>query len=232
MIGTDNLKGFLKVAAVCSFLGALTTTLLIFIPSPEAADFEAQVMLHQNKRYLSKLWILFIHPQVNFIAGLGIAVLLYRKFPLQVILGTLFLFIWAYTEMSQQALLIDGLNQFWRPGYLNAENEAAKTTFETLIKGTTAISDSQYFVVLYGFGLGSLFLGWALIHQPGLGKWIGYAQIFIGVLSIASFIRYFLGLSFLSPPANFTYQYIYPYLQPLVRVAIGVWIFKETRRII
>ena len=108
-----NAAGFLKVAAICSFLGALTTALLIFLPNPEAIDFESRTLLYQNKLYLGKLWILFVHPQVNIIASLGIAWLLFKRYPLQIILGTLFLLIWAYTEMSQQALLIDSLNQIW-----------------------------------------------------------------------------------------------------------------------
>ena len=59
-----------KVAGVCSFLGAVTTALLIFLPNPEAADFQAQAELAHNSLYLAKLWILFLHPQVNLIASL------------------------------------------------------------------------------------------------------------------------------------------------------------------
>lgn len=141
----DNNKAFLKIAAICSFLGALTTTLLIFLPSAVGTDFEARVQLHTNGLYLSKLWILYIHPQVNIIATLGIGFLLFKKYPFSIIVGTLFLSIWAYTEMSQQAILIDALNQFWRPGYLSATNDTDKLMYTTLITGATGISDSKYF---------------------------------------------------------------------------------------
>lgn len=224
---SPNAQKFLKLAAVCSFLGALTTALLIFLPGTPAPDFASQVQLHENTLYLTKLWILFIHPQVNFIASLGIAYLLLNKYPLQIILGTLFLGIWAYTEMSQQALLIDTLNQMWRPSYLNAEDEAGRNMYQTLINGAYGISDSKYFLVIYGFGLGSLFYGLAFIQEAKLAKWIGYALIFIGVLSLSSFLRYYIGMSFLSPPVNWAYEWIYPYLQPAVRLGIGVWIFKK-----
>lgn len=227
MKGFTNKQYFLKVAAICSFLGALTTALLIFLPNPEASDFEARVLLYQNKRYLGKLWILFLHPQFNFIASLGVAYLLLKKYPAQIILGTLFLGIWAYTELSQQALLIDALNQIWRPGYLVAEEETSKEMFRTLIEGANGISDSKYFLVIYGFGLGSLMYGLALVHQTGIAKWIGIALLFIGVLSLLSFGRYYLGLTFLNGPVNWIYTWIYPYLQPLVRIAIGLWILKE-----
>ena len=230
MIINDNYKPFLKLTAICSFLGALTTTLLIFLPNPAATDFESQVLLFDNNLYLSKLWILFIHPQVNILACLGIAYLLYRKYPLQIIIGTLFLLVWAYTEMSQQSLLIDALNQLWRPGYIEAENEVTKNIFTTLIKAANGISDSNYFLVIYGFGLGSLLYGTAFIQQNGLAKYIGIALLFIGLLSLSSFARYYLGMSSLNAFVNWSYEWIYAYLQPIVRIAIGIWILTETNK--
>ncbi|MTI41313.1 hypothetical protein [Fulvivirga lutimaris] len=225
-----SFHNFLKISAICSVLGAITTALLIFLPNPEASDFESRVLLYQNTLYLSKLWILFIHPQVNFIASLGIAFILFKKYPSRIVLGTLFLFIWALSEMSQQALLIDALNQMWRPGYIAAEDDISKNMFTTLMTAAGGISDSKYFLVIYGFGLGSLLYGLALQNIAGYAKWIGYSLIFIGILSLSSFGRYYLGLSFLNGFADFSYTYIYPYLQPLVRVAIGAWIFNEIKK--
>lgn len=224
-----NINFFLKATAICSFLGAITTTILIFVPSPTAADFESQVMLFKNNLYLSKLWVLFLHPQVNLLACLGIAYLLFRKYPFQIVFGTLFLCIWAYTEMSQQSLLIDALNQLWRPGYLEANDEVSKKVYETLIKTASGISDSNYFLVIYGFGLGSLFFGLGFIREEGLGKVLGYSLLFIGILSLASFIRYYLGITSLSPIVNWCYQWIYPYLQPLVRIGLGIWILNQVK---
>ena len=227
---TNKVNSFLKMTAICSFLGAATTAVLIFLPSPEATEFESQVLLFKNNLYLTKLWILFFHPQVNLIASLGIAYLLFKKYPLQIVLGTLFLSIWAYTEMTQQSLLIDALNQFWRPGYIEADNETSKNMYETLIKAASGISDSNYFLVIYGFGLGSLFFGLGFILEKGLGKLLGISLIFIGILSLASFIRYYLGINSLSPIVDGCYKYIYPYLQPLVRIGLGIWILNEIKK--
>ncbi|MFH6603792.1 hypothetical protein ACEZ3G_09920 [Maribacter algicola] len=226
----SNCLTFLRFAAICSFLGALTTILLIFLPNPAATDFESQTLLYENKHYISKLWILFVHPQVNFLASLGVAFMLLRKYPLQIIVGTFFLLLWTFTEISQQALLIDSLNQIWRPGYIEAENALGKTMFETLIKAANGISDSKYFVVIYGFGLGSFFYGMAFIKQNEWEKWIGAALVFIGLLSLCSFARYYLGVSSLNTLVNWSYEWIYPYLQPLVRMGIGLWIFKDIKK--
>lgn len=229
MITQKHTQLFLKATAVCSFLGALTTALLILLPNPQAADFEAQAALHQNTLYLSKLWILFIHPQVNLLATLGLAYLLFKKYPLQVVFGTFFLSVWAYTEMSQQALLIDTLNQMWRPGFLDADTTVSRESFKTLILAANGISDSKYFLVIYGFGLGSFLYGLAFVQEKKLGKWLGVALIFIGILSIASFLRYYLGVDFLNEIVNWSYRWIYSYLQPVVRIALGIWILIEIR---
>ncbi|MDA0707609.1 MAG: hypothetical protein O2963_00825 [Proteobacteria bacterium] len=216
-----------KFAALCSVMGAITTMLLIFLPNPVAVDFEAQAALHDNALYMTKMWILFVHPQVNLIASLGLAVILIRKHPLKTVLGTLFLCVWAYTEISQQALIIDALNGFWRPGFLGSEDDSRRVLYRTLIEGAGALSDSKYFLVIYGFGLGSLFFGLAIKNTEKLGKWIGYSLIFIGFLSLSSFARYYLGLGFLTPAVDFCYTWIYPYLQPSVRIAIAIWLFKQ-----
>jgi len=223
----DTYTFFLKIAAICSFLGASTTALLIFLPNPEVTDLASRAMLHQNNLYQFKLWLLFIHPQFNIIASLGIALLLFRKFPARILIGTLFLCIWAYTEMSQQALLIDSLNQIWRPGYLAAEDPVARSNYSTLIEVANGISDSKYFMVIYAFGIGSLLYGTAMINLHGLGKYLGYSLAFIGILSLLSFARYYLNLDFLNPFVDWSYTYIYPYLQPLVRIGIGIWILKN-----
>ncbi len=222
---------FLKATAICAFLGALTTALLFLLPRPPATDFETQAMLYKDNIYLARLWILFLHPQVNLLSVLGVAYLLVRKYPLEIIFGTLFLSVWAYTEMSQQSLLIDALNQIWRPGYVQANEEASKQMFETLIEAAHGISDSHYFLVIYGFGIGSFLYGLALVHENGLGKLLGISLIFIGILSLSSFARYYLGLKFLNEIVNWSYGWIYTYLQPLVRVGIGIWILNEIRKI-
>ena len=215
---------FLWIAATCSFLGAFTTLLLIFLPVPQAEGFQHSILLYKDSLYTWKLWILFLHPQFNFIASLGVAFLLWRKYPAEIVIGSFFLLVWAYTEMSQQVLLIDALNNYWRPGFLAADESMSRNIYLTLIKGSDAISDSQYFLLLYGFGLGSLLYGLALVRENSWVKWIGTALIFIGVLSLCSFLRYYLGLEQLAPIVDWLYKWVYSFLQPLVRLALGAWL--------
>ncbi|WP_224485570.1 hypothetical protein [Robertkochia aurantiaca] len=225
----SNYELLLKITAICSFAGALTTIFLIFSPLPAAPDFESSNALYDNIMYLSRLWVLFFHPQVNFLASLGIALILFKKYPLQMLMGMLFLFVWAYSEMAQQALLIDAVNQIWRPQLATANDQVTKELYITLIHGANGISDSQYFLVIYGFGIGSLLYGMAFIQETMPAKLLGFALIFIGILSLASFLRLYLGMGVLKAPVQWSYEYIYPYLQPLVRIGMGVWILNKVR---
>jgi len=218
---------FLRLAAVCSVLGAITTILLIYLPDPVAEGFATRVLLHQNNLHMAKLWILFLHPQFNSIAALGVTVLLVRRYPAYIIPGTLFILVWAFSEMAQQAYMIDAVNQVWRPGYLQASNEATKSALYSQLVGAGAVRNSMYFLVIYGFGLGTLLMGLGLRKTDCFAGWIGVAFIFIGILSISSFFRYYLGLEFLSLPVDWVYDWVYPVLQPVVRVALGIWLWRQ-----
>ena len=134
---------FLKLASICSFLGAITTILLIYLPSPSAIGFEAEAALHSNNLYISKLWILFFHPQFNFIATLAIAIIFLKKYPEIAITGILLSFIYTVAEMAQQAFLIDAVNIYWRPGYLNEVDEIKKASFVIHLSGVEAIWESM-----------------------------------------------------------------------------------------
>ena len=218
---------FLRVASICSILGAITTILLIYLPGAVASGIEEQAALYLNKLHMFKLWMLFLHPQFNFIAILGIAVLLIKKYPEYIIPGTFFLAIWAVTEMAQQAFMIDTVNQIWRPEYLNETDEGRKLMIENQLSMTGGIWDFMYFLIIFGFGLGTMLLGFAMIKVDKLAIGIGSAFIFIGILSLLSFLRYYAGLTFFSAGVDWVYFWIYPVLQPIVRIALGVWLWKQ-----
>ncbi len=222
-----KLNKFLKLASICSFLGAITTILLIYLPNPSTESLEAQAALHSNNLYIGKLWILFMHPQFNVIAVMGIAVLFIKKYPEYIIPGTLAILVWGFTEMMQQAFMIDTVNQIWRPGFLNEVDGIQKSAMQSNLSAVNGIWDFMYFLIIFGFGLGTLLMGLALIRSDQLACWIGFGFIFIGILSLSSFLRYYVGLTFLSKPVDWVYTWIYGVLQPLVRIVLGVWLWKQ-----
>ena len=187
--------------------------------------FDVQQRVYDEPLYLYKRWILFFHPQFAFLASLGAASILFRKAPALTVFSVFFLAVWAVTEMTQQAYIIDALNQYWRPGYLNSVDVEQKEAFRTMIVGFDGISDSQYFLLLYGFGVGSCLLGLAFFEKKYLEWGISVSMVFIGVLSLGSFLRYYAGLEGLSPLINWIYANIYGVLQTGVRIALGVWLW-------
>lgn len=225
-----NLSNLLKVGALCSVASAITTATLMYGPNPPQPEtFETAQALHQNGLYMMKKWVLFLHPQFAFIAAMAAAFLTFRKAPAATSFGIMFLFIWAYTEMSQQAYLIDALNQYWRPAY-SAATGTDKTTWETLIKGSDAVSDSYYFLLIYGFALGSLIFGFALQKQARTGLIIGAATSLIGLMSLFAFLYYYAGFTSLSGLVSGWYGWVYGPLQIAVRLALAWWLFDQATK--
>lgn len=226
------IAGLLKIAALASLASAVTTAALIYGPNAApATGLEAQARLSGDWTYLYKPWVLFFHPQFAFIAALGAAAVLLRVRPALVVVGVFYLTLWAMTEMTQQAYIIDALNQFWRPGYLGAESAAQQAQYETLLTGFEAISDSQYFVLLFGFGMGSVLLGAAFLSRGKLGKGIGAVTMFLGVVSLTAFTGYYFGpAAGVTAATGWIYSNLYGPLQTGVRLALAYWLWREAGR--
>ena len=221
----------LKLSAVCGVLGAVTTLVLVLIPVPEAATFDEKVLLYKNPQYMSKLWIFFFHPQLNLIALLGVVALLYKSRPELVFPGFLFVSIWAITEAAQQAFSIDAINLYWRSGYVKETSEIIRSAYHNNLIGAEAIRDSMYFLLLYAYGIGSTLIGLALIKETIIARISGYGFLFFGALSLTAFADYYGGLVFVDPAVNFSFNWIYPIVQPLSRCLLGVWLWKSSSTI-
>lgn len=224
--------GTFRGAALASFASALTTAILIYGPDVDATGgLIEQARLYDDWRYLYKRWVLFFHPQFAFIAALGIAVALFARRPVLIGLGLFYLLVWAVTEMTQQAFVIDALNTYWRPGLLDAGSEAERRAYETLIRGFEGISDSQYFVLLFGFGVGTMLFGWAFMSSDLLGSVIGVVLLFLGLISLLAFLGYYAGATFAAPVSAWVYANLYGVLQTGVRIAMGAWLWQQATRI-
>ena len=220
----------LQVAAMASLLSAVTTAVLVFGPTvPLPEGIAEQAKLHDDAAYLYRHWVLFFHPQFAFVGSLGAATLLWRTRPALVSLSVFYLLVWATTEMTQQAYVIDALNQFWRPSLLAADTDTQRTLYETLIQGLGAISDSQYFVLLFGFGLGTGLLGAAFLCRDTLSTIIGITLIAIGLLSLSAFAGYYAGAQWVLPYTGWIYANLYGVIQTGVRLALAFWLWREWR---
>jgi hypothetical protein len=234
-MGQDQRMGkyskLFRVAAIASLASAMTTAILIYGSNVEAAtDFITRTQLHDNPLHLYKRWVLFFHPQFAFIASIGIAFALFRKSPALIAFGLFYLATWAITEMTQQAVNIVALNEYWRPAYLTAGNQTDTAAYYALLKGFEGYSESLYFVLLFGFGMGTLLFGLAFTSAGTFGvrnpeTVLGIVLILIGVLSLTAFLGYYSGLSSIVRVTDWIYAHFYGVVQIGVRIALGVWLW-------
>ncbi len=223
-------KSFLRSGAIFSLFSAITTTVLIFGPDPVAPNgFDATQALHANALHIYKKWILFLHPQFAFIAALAAGSLIAKRSPALVIIALFYFAIWTITEVTQQAYLIDALNQIWRPAYLAVAGED-QTQWRTLITGIQGISDSQYFVLLFGFSIGSILIGIAFAKEPGTAKVIGYINCAIGFMSLLAFSSYYTALPGTGDIVRGWYTWVYPPVQIGVRLLLAWWLFQQSNQ--
>jgi len=223
----DQFRRIAWAGAILSCLSAITTAILMYGPDAATPDgFEAAQALHANTLHTYKKWVLFFHPQFAFLAACAAAAVLVRRAPALTLVGLFYLGVWAVTEMTQQAFLIDTLNQMWRPAYL-AAGAADKDQWRTLITGLQGISDGQYFVLIFGFGLGTLLIGGAFLKGPGPDKILGAGMITIGIMSLLAFAYYYAGLSSIGALISGWYGWIYGPLQIGVRLGLAVWLMHQ-----
>ncbi len=222
---------FLRAGAVFSLLSAITTAILIFGPNPVSPNgFEATQALHSDPMHLYKKWVLFLHPQFAFLAALSAGALLGKRSPALIIIALFYYAVWTITEITQQAYLIDALNQIWRPAYLAATG-TDQSQWRTLIVGLQGVSDSQYFVLLFGFSIGSILIGCAFVRETGLAKIIGYTSLTIGTMSLLAFASYYTPLTGTSSVIQGWYTWLYPPVQIGVRLLLAFWLFQQSTHI-
>lgn len=222
-----NLNKFLRVAGICSMLGAITTAVVAFIPVPPVETLDDKVSLHTNTNYMTRLWVFFIHPQLNVMAAFGISLIFIKRFPEYIIPATLGIIVWAVTEAAQQAFSIDAVNQTWRAEYMQETNPQTRAALFAQLKGSEAIRDSMYFLLLFSYGVSSTLFGIVLFQSDTLAKLLGSSFLFFGILSFITFAGYYLGWKQALPPVDFIFDKIYPWLQPAARFGLGLWLWQK-----
>jgi hypothetical protein len=214
---------FYRFAAVCSFLTVITTLLLIFLPEWYAIGegFEARMARINHPAYQIRSWVYLLHPFLTWTAALGIALRIRRSAPSLALLGIAGFSLWAITEAGQQALTLMVFDD-WRAAYL-AGDEAVRASMPVLTQVYDGLWDGMYFLLLLGFLAGCTMYGLAL--------WRG--RKFTRVLSVFYFAAAALTITYLSSELNGPALpealgfWLYPSIQPLGRVLIGVWLWKH-----
>jgi hypothetical protein len=217
-----NEARFLRFAAVCSALSAITTLLLIFLPEffASAQGFEARMARVHEPAYILRSYVYLLHPFLVFTAALGIMFALRRDAPVLAIAGLLGFFAWAFTEASQQTLTLFAFDR-WREAWAAAD-ESTRAAIRINAVMYDGIWDGMYVLLLIAFAIGNACFGAALIVRTGLARVIGGFLFAACALTLCLFFRE-LRLPVL-PEAVLDWSY--PAIQPLGRLLLGLWLWR------
>jgi hypothetical protein len=214
-----------RVAAVASVLSAITTLLLILMPELFAPGegLEARIARVTETAYRVRAWAYLVHPFLTTTAAIGAYFALRDGTPGRALAGLGGFLVWGFTEAAQQAWTLVAFDR-WRVAWL-AGDEAVRAMMPTLVRVHDGVWDAMYLLLLIGFLIGSVAYGTALVRRRGLERAIGVFYFAAAALTMIYLSGEFGGPL---PPESWT-TWIYLALQPLARVAIGVWLWRVAR---
>ena len=217
---------FYRVAALCSMLSALTTLMLIFLPEFFASGqgFEARMARVHETAYPLRAWAYLVHPLLVLPAARGIMFVIRREAPVLALAGLIGFICWAFTEASQQTLTLFAFDR-WRLAWETAD-EATRAAIRVNALMYDGIWDGMYMLLLIAFAIGNACYGAELIRRQGLARVVG------GFLFAASALTVCLFLNELELPVlpAAVLEWSEPALQPLGRLLIGVWLWRQSTR--
>lgn len=220
-------SNFYRTAAIASFLSALTTLGLIFLPDlfAPADGFAGRMQRVADPVYQLRAWIYLVHPFLVFTAALGIALALRRVSPALALAGILAFGLWAVTEAGQQTLTLFAFDD-WRRAWL-AGDVAVRATMELRTAIYDGLWDASYALLLVGFMIGNSLLAAALLRlSDALSRIVAVFLVMAALLTLAILIVEVGGPDLLAPLG----RWAYPAIQPLGRILIGYWLWRSAGR--
>jgi len=215
---------FYRFAAVCSFISAITTLGLIFLPGmlTPAEDFAGRMARVNDPLYQLYAWVYFVHPFLVVAAALGVAMRLRREATSLVIPGLVAFLLWGATEAGQQALTLFAFNP-WRLAWL-AGDPVVRATMEVRTAMYDGVWNAMYFLLIVGFFFANVLYAVALWRRRGLSRVVGALYAAAAALTLQIIIVELGGGQLLPEAIDF---WVYPLIQPLARTLIGVWLWTH-----
>ncbi len=216
---------FYRTAAVCSWLSAVTTCLLIFLPElyAPADTFDARMARVHEPAYVVRSWVYLFHPFLVVTAALGVALRLRQVAAAWVLPGMLAFLLWGASEAAQQSLTMAAFDP-WRLAYL-AGDPAVRATMELRTAVYDELWDAMYVLLLIGFLIGNALYACATLQIPGFTRVLGVFYSLASLLTLTLLLPEFRGPG-LPEPLN---SWAYPAIQPFARALIGLWLWRAVR---
>ncbi len=214
---------FYRGAAVASFVSAATTLALIFLPrlygAPDSLD--ARFALVSDPIWTLRAWVYFLHPFVVMAAAVGVGMRLRESAPGAVVVGLLGFLLWSMTEAGQQTLTLVAFRDL-EAAWEVASSTVAREEIRVQVAMYDAVWSSMFLLLLVGFTLGNAAFGAALVGRGGVDAVLGGLFLVIAGLTVFNISGQLDGPVL---PAGLR-AWVYPVVQPVTRVAIGVWLWR------
>ncbi|MFT3682031.1 MAG: hypothetical protein QM791_17280 [Ferruginibacter sp.] len=214
-------KSFIRFAAICAFMSAITTLIVhLYFTAPES--FDERILLFKNKQYLFRNWAVVFH--CVFVIVSMYAVFLLRKNESPGWMGTGFIFfcVFAITEIVRMFTALFYTNQL-RQKYYTTADETVRSLIRNSFDNIAFLNDVLFSIFIMAFWLGLAAYGTGLFKSSGFTRvlavvfviWAGFHSLaIINIFYPKEWIGKFM-------------EIFSPVYQPLARVVIGVWLWKN-----
>ncbi|WP_162627597.1 hypothetical protein [Erythrobacter sp. KY5] len=225
--GDRTYANFYRIAAIASALSAVTTLILIFAPRfyPPMDGLADVMALVENPAYRLRAWVYLLHPFLVMTAAVGLVAAIWTSQRVLACLGLAGFGLWAATEAAQQCLTLFAYDR-WRLAWL-AGDEAIRATMEVRKAIYDGLWDAAYVLLIIGFFIGNLALAAAYAKGKRAEKVVALFLLLASLLTLTIIITEFGGPALLPPSLA---PWIYPAVQPLGRLIIGVWLWHFASR--
>ena len=220
-------KRFLRFAAICCLLSVFTTLgIHLYFPDPPT-DFEQRALMHKNWLYLLNRWWVILHCLFVIVAMWGFALLLWKQSPGTAGLGFLFFAVFALAEITRQLFVLFYINDL-REQYAAVNDVSTKDNLRQLLTYAGLLTAPLFGLFIFSFALGNLCYGISLWTERGFDKWLSGLLIIWGTVTLTVFANSFLKIEGINKAtAIFSSTF-----QPLVRLVIGIWLWKKATSIV
>lgn len=216
-------RNFFRFAACCALASALTTFGVHLLPLLHPANtFEEQLLLSQNPIYKLRLWLVLIHILFVLTSMWGVAAAKYKTSAGWVGLGLGGYWIFGLAELFRVSFALNAITP-WRARLLNEPNPEVREILKENLLSWPQINDALFFLLIFGFLLGNVCYAVATVRSSGLEKWISNLLFVWTALGLITLFNEFLNQTWL----NFVPEFVSYTFQPLVRVLIGIWLWKQ-----
>ena len=216
-------KSFLRFAAICALLSAVTTLIVhLYFTPPES--FEERILLFKNKQYIFRNWAVVFHCVFVIVSMYALFLLRKKESPGWMGTGFIFFCIFSVTEIARMFTALFYTNPL-REKYFTVTDEAVKSLTKNSIDNTAFLNGTLFSVFIMAFWLG------LIMYSAGLFKSTGFTKILAVVFSVWAFFHTLAIINVFYPQQWIEkfMEIFSPLYQPLARIVIGVWIWRNVK---